>query len=175
MQGTVGHYQEGLVMVLRELIQEIRLLRSEVRDLRELAGLPTTNGSTFKAILEELQKHTEILEKIKGPIFEAKPAHWYETGLRTAPNVPSDENATGYDFHNIINALGYPAMEGTIMNFGPGNIYVRFARSPHNISKNETVIPANSSLEWTTDDRYAIYYFYIRADEANTIYQVVCG
>ncbi len=165
-----GH-SHALHAILVTMLKEIRALREDIRNVTKTTQ---TNGS-LQQVLKELEKQTEILLKIKGPIFEPKPGHWYETGVITAPNVPSDKNAKDYDFHNFINALGYPAMEGSILNFGPGNLFVRFARSPANISRKETKIPANASLEWTTDDRYAIYYLYIRADAADTTYQIIAG
>lgn len=133
--------------------------------LADVSSLLEETKEIQKAQLEKLQ----YLEDISKP----HEVHPYHTGVVRIATATAAKNYPKLE--NIITALGYAALEGTIFNFGPGAIFFALSKDGTNFSGNETKLESKMAYVWTTDDRYPVYYMHVRTDTNNTDYQIVAG
>lgn len=158
-----------------ELANRIVLEEERTRALSpsvEMKELLERNLNIQSEILEVQKKSLEkltYLEEINRP----KKTQPYLPGITTIASATSEGDYPSLT--NFINDLGRPALNGTLYNFGPGNLFFVLSRNGVDISSNETKLESTMAYGWGGDSGYPISYIHIRVDKANTKFEIVAG
>ena len=138
----------------------------------ELKDLFERNMKIQSEILEVQKKALDkltYLEEINRP----KKTQPYLPGITTIASATSIGDYPSLT--NFINDLGRPALNGTLYNFGPGNVFFVLSSNGVDISSNETQLESTMAYGWGGDSGYPISYIHIRTDTDNTKFEIVAG
>lgn len=163
--------------LIKEITRDL-LLAEEISDSIN-RGLNKNLQDSITPILGEIRetkklqvKMVDALEYLKERTLSRENPP-YHSGIVTIGSL----TAVGVypKLENLITTLGYPAFEGTIFNFGPGNLFFVFSKDGVTLSSNETRLNTSMGYNWAAEDRYPVRYIHIRSDTDNLVYQIVAG
>ncbi len=120
---------------------------------------------------------TQVIDTLLYLIRRFRPIrrHPFFSGEQTI-STATTTTGTYEDTYNFTNDLGFPAIAGCILNKGPGVLFFVISASPNDMSGNEVRLEPGMAYVWGgPDNPHQIAYMHVRADTADTKYEIVAG